>query len=109
MAGVVTSIVAVWYERLDARLAASLISDVRTRLFDHVQNLPTAFFQRTKRGEILSRFSVDMSAIEGTVKGFATTAILPLFELIAGIITERGVVRPVNAATVRKTVTGSGP
>ena len=86
MAGIVTSIVAIWYERLDARLAASLISDVRTRLFDHVQNLPTAFFQRTKRGEILSRFSVDMSAIEGTVKGFATTAALPLFELIAGII-----------------------
>ena len=86
VAGIVTSIVAIWYERLDARLAASLISDVRTRLFDHVQNLPTAFFQRTKRGEILSRFSVDMSAIEGTVKGFATTAALPLFELIAGII-----------------------
>jgi ATP-binding cassette, subfamily B, bacterial len=86
VAGIVTSIVAIWYERLDARLAASLISDVRTRLFDHVQNLPTAFFQRTKRGEILSRFSIDMSAIEGTVKGFATTAVLPLFELIAGII-----------------------
>ncbi len=86
VAGVVTSIVAIWYERLDARLAASLISDVRTRLFDHVQNLPAAFFQRTKRGEILSRFSVDMSAIEGTVKGFANTAALPFFELIAGII-----------------------
>ena len=86
VAGVVTSIVAIWYERLDARLAASLISDVRTRLFDHVQNLPAAFFQRTKRGEILSRFSVDMAAIEGTVKGFANTAALPFLELIAGII-----------------------
>src|SRR6202022_3010702 len=29
-AGIFTSIVAVWYERWDARLAASLISDVRT-------------------------------------------------------------------------------
>ncbi len=86
VAGVITSIVAVWYERWDARLAAALISDVRTRLFDHVQNLPAAFFARTKRGEILSRFSVDMAALEGTIKAFANTAALPFFELIAGII-----------------------
>jgi ATP-binding cassette, subfamily B, bacterial len=86
VAGIVTSIVAVWYEWWDARLAASLISDVRTRLFEHLQNLPAAFFQRTKRGEILSRFSVDMAAFEGAVKGFSSYAALPLFELIAGVI-----------------------
>src|SRR3974390_991598 len=57
VAGIFTSIVAVWYERWDARLAAALISDVRTRLFDHVQNLPAGYFARTRRGEILSRFS----------------------------------------------------
>ena len=85
-AGIFTSIVAVWYERWDARLAAALISDVRTRLFDHIQNLPSAYFARTKRGEILSRFSVDLSAFEGSIKIFASTAILPLFELIAGIV-----------------------
>jgi ATP-binding cassette subfamily B protein len=86
VAGVITSIVAIWYERWDARLAAAMLSDVRTRLFDHLQNLPAAFFQRTKRGEILSRFSVDMSAFEGSVKGFASYAALPFLELIAGII-----------------------
>lgn len=85
-AGIFTSIIAVWYERWDAQLAAFLISDVRKRIFEHVQNLPAAFFQRTKRGEILSRFSVDMSAFEGSIKGFANSAALPFFELIAGII-----------------------
>ena len=84
--GIFTSIVAVWYERWDARLAAALISDVRTRLFDHVQNLPAGYFARTRRGEILSRFSVDLSAFEGAVKSFANSAALPFFELIAGII-----------------------
>ena len=44
-AGIFTSIVAVWYERWDAKLAASLISDVRTRLFEHVQNLPSAYLR----------------------------------------------------------------
>jgi len=86
VAGIITSVVAIWYERWGARLAAALISDVRRLLFDHVQNLPAAFFARTKRGEILSRFSVDMSAFEGAVEAFADTAALPLFELIAGII-----------------------
>ena len=86
VAGIITSIVAVWYELWDARLAASVISDVRSRLFEHVQNLPSAYFGRTKRGEILSRFSIDLSAFEGAIKSFANSAALPFFELIAGII-----------------------
>jgi ATP-binding cassette, subfamily B, bacterial len=85
-AGIVTSIIAVWYERWDARLAACIISDVRTRLFGHVQNLPSAYFARTRRGEILSRFSIDLSAFEGSIKSFANSAALPFLELIAGII-----------------------
>ena len=85
VAGIITSIVAVWYERWDARLAAATISDVRARLFDHVQNLPAAFFGRTKRGEILARFSVDMAGYESSVKTFANSALLPFLELIAGI------------------------
>ncbi|KJC62156.1 multidrug ABC transporter ATPase [Bradyrhizobium sp. LTSPM299] len=86
VAGIVTSIIAVWYERWDARLAAGIISDVRTRLFDHLQNLPSSYFARTKRGEILSRFSIDLAAFEGSVKSFANSAALPILELVAGII-----------------------
>jgi ATP-binding cassette subfamily B protein len=85
-AGIVTSIVAVWYERWDARLAACVIADVRSRLFEHVQNLPASYFARTKRGEILSRFSIDLSAFEGSIKSFANSATLPFLELIAGIV-----------------------
>jgi ATP-binding cassette subfamily B protein len=86
VAGIFTSIIAVWYEKWDASLAASLISDVRARLFDHVQDLPSAYFARTRRGEILSRFSVDLSAFEGAIKSFANAAALPFLELIAGIV-----------------------
>jgi ATP-binding cassette subfamily B protein len=86
VAGIITSIVAVWYERWDARLAAAIVGDVRTRLFDHVQRLPAGYFARTKRGEILSRFSIDMSAFEGVVEIMANTALLPFLELIAGVI-----------------------
>lgn len=85
-AGIITSIVAIWYELCDARTASGIIADVRTRMFDHVQNLPSAFFAKTKRGEILSRFSVDMAAYESAVKHCANGAILPFMELIAGIL-----------------------
>src|SRR6185369_2716690 len=73
VAGIVTSIIAAWYERWDARLAASVIADVRTRLFEHVHNLPSAYCARTKSGEILSRFSIDHSAFEGSIKSFANS------------------------------------
>jgi ATP-binding cassette subfamily B protein len=86
VAGIVTSIIAVWYERWDARLAAGIIADVRSRLFEHVQSLPASYFARTKRGEILSRFSIDLAAYESSVKTFANSAALPFLELIAGII-----------------------
>ncbi len=86
VAGILTSIIAVWYERWDARLAASIIADVRSNLFEHVQNLPASYFARTKRGEILSRFSIDLSAFEGSIKSFANSAVLPFLELFAGII-----------------------
>lgn len=85
-AGIITSIVAIWYELWDARTASGVISDIRAKLFDHVQNLPSAFFAKTKRGEILSRFSVDMAAYEGAVKHVANGALLPFMELVAGII-----------------------
>src|SRR5436190_8070416 len=85
VAGILTSIVAVWYERWDARLAACIIADVRSNLFEHVQNLPASYFARTKRGEILSRFAIDLPAFENSVKTFANSAALPGLELIAGI------------------------
>lgn len=85
VAGIVTSIVAIWYERWDAKLASSVVSDVRQRLFEHVQSLPASYFARTKRGEILSRFSVDMAGFESSIKHVANGALLPFFELIAGI------------------------
>ena len=86
VAGIVTSLISIWYERWDAWLSASIISDVREKLFGHVQNLPSSFFSRTKRGEILSRFSVDLAAFEGAMQTLANSAILPALELIAGLI-----------------------
>ena len=86
VAGLITSIVAIWYEWQDAKVSSAITADVRKSLFDHVQTLPHAYYGRTKKGEILSRFSNDMVTFEESVVHVANWGILPLLELIAGLV-----------------------
>jgi ATP-binding cassette subfamily B protein len=83
--GLLVSAVAIAYERLDARVGAAIVADIRERLFLHVQDLPTAFHAGTRAGEVLARFSVDMATLEQSVLNAANWAALPMAELIAGL------------------------
>jgi len=69
VAGIVTSIIAVCNERWDAR-CCGVISDVGHGC-SSTSRPASAYFARTKRGEILSRFSIDLSAFEGSIKSFS--------------------------------------
>ena len=51
VAGIITSIVAIWYERWDARLAASIISSAREIGRWQFLHMAEQFFARTKRGD----------------------------------------------------------
>lgn len=84
-AGLITSIVAIWYEWQDAKVTSAISAGVRRRLFDHIQNLPISFYNRTKKGQVLSRFSNDMISYEEAVTNFANWGLLPLLELVAGV------------------------
>jgi ATP-binding cassette subfamily B protein len=86
VAGAITSITAVWYERRDAEVTSTVIADVRRDLFAHIQLLPTAYFARASRGDMLSRFSIDMAAYQDAIRHLANTGALPLFELVAGLL-----------------------
>jgi ATP-binding cassette subfamily B protein len=85
IAGLITSVTAVWYERKDAAVTASIMADVRRRMFRHVQNLTMDYFARTRTGEIVSRFSSDLTTLEGSVVRAVSWAILPLLELVTGL------------------------
>ncbi len=85
-AGIITSLTAIWYERKDADVSAEIIGDIRQRLFEHIQTLSVGFYHRVKKGEVLSRFSVDMAALEEVVLHAANWGLLPLMELTAGVI-----------------------
>ena len=56
---------------LAVRIGQSLILDLRTALFDHVQRMPIGFFTRAQTGAVVSRLSTDVVGAEGTVTTLA--------------------------------------
>ncbi len=53
-----------------SRIGEGLIFDLRTRVFDHVQQMPIAFFTRTQTGALVSRLNND---VIGAQRAFTTT------------------------------------
>jgi ATP-binding cassette, subfamily B, bacterial len=86
VAGIITSIAAIWYEKKDALVTSAIMADVHMRLFKYIQNLPVSFYSKTKKGALLSRFSNDMNTLEMSVIYSANWFVLPLMELMAGLV-----------------------
>lgn len=59
-----------WARLLSARIGEGLILDLRTAVFDHVQRMPIAFFNRTRTGALVSRLNND---VIGAQRAFSTT------------------------------------
>lgn len=55
---------------LSSNLGESLILDLRTAVFDHVQRMPVAFFTRTRTGALVSRLNND---VIGAQRAFSNT------------------------------------
>ncbi len=55
---------------LSARIGETLILDLRTEVFDHVQRMPIAFFTRTRTGALVSRLNND---VIGAQRAFSDT------------------------------------
>jgi ATP-binding cassette subfamily B protein len=57
---------------LSSRIGEGLIYDLRTKLYEHVQGMPLAFFTRTQTGSLLSRLSNDVLGAQQAVGTVAT-------------------------------------
>ena len=55
---------------LSSRVGEGLIYDLRTAVFDHVQTMPIAFFNRTRTGALVSRLNTD---VIGAQRAFSNT------------------------------------
>jgi len=49
-----------WQRYISARVGEGLIYDMRTKIFDHFQSMPLAFFSRTQSGALISRINTDV-------------------------------------------------
>jgi len=47
-----------------AKTGIAVVNDLRSMMFAKIQNLPTDYFSRKASGDIVSRFSVDLAALE---------------------------------------------
>src|SRR5699024_4221253 len=55
---------------LSSRIGEGLIFDLRTAVYDHVQTMPIAFFNRTRTGALVSRLNTD---VIGAQRAFSNT------------------------------------
>ncbi len=70
---------------LSATIGEGLILDLRTAVFDHVQQMPVAFFTRTRTGALVSRLNNDVigaqRAFSDTLSGVAGNLVTLLLTL----------------------------
>ncbi len=50
---------------LSAKIGTSIVLSLRTKLFEHIQQMPLAFFTRTQTGALVSRLNNDVSGAQG--------------------------------------------
>ena len=55
--------------------AVRTITDIRCRLFEHLMSLDLAFFSRMSTGELFSRISSDIAALQTTITGSLSIAV----------------------------------
>jgi ATP-binding cassette subfamily B protein len=78
-----------YYSRVGMALSATrIITDIRARLFSHLQQLSLNFYNKAKSGDLVTRFTYDVERLRDT----AVTALLPLIANLLTIIAMFGVI-----------------
>jgi ATP-binding cassette subfamily B protein len=67
---IVSSAVTLGQRWFSARIGEGLVYDLRTSVFDHVQQMPVAFFSRTQTGALIQRLNGD---VLGAQQAFTST------------------------------------
>ena len=83
---VVTGVIGVWQTLLSNQVGQSVMHDLRTQVYRHLQRLSLAFFTRTRTGEVQSRIANDIGGIETVVTSTATSVLSNVTTVIATIV-----------------------
>ncbi len=70
-----------------ARIGEGLIFDLRTRVFDHVQRMPVAFFTRTQTGSLVSRLNSDVVGAQQAFTSTLSSVVSNVVSLVLVLVT----------------------
>jgi ATP-binding cassette subfamily B multidrug efflux pump len=70
------------YGYLAATVAHGVLSDLRTRLFAHLQRLPTSFFDRVPIGDVISRCTADVETLDTVFSSGVAVLLAHLVRLV---------------------------
>ena len=82
----VASLASLQRGRLYAHLHSQIISDIRFQLFHKIQTLPASFFRDARMGQLLSRFSNDLSAVDQMLSMAVTWGLMPGLDSFVGTL-----------------------
>jgi ATP-binding cassette subfamily B protein len=83
---IVTGVIGVWQTLLSNQVGQSVMHDLRTKVYRHLQRLSLAFFTRTRTGEVQSRIANDIGGIENVVTSTATSVLSNVTTVLATVI-----------------------
>jgi ATP-binding cassette, subfamily B, bacterial len=61
--GVLDAALGILQTSLSAKVGSAIVLSLRSRLFQHIQTMPLAFFARTQTGALVSRLSTDAAGV----------------------------------------------
>jgi ATP-binding cassette subfamily B protein len=70
---IVSGLVGVVQQSLNARVSQGIVYDIRDQLFRHLQRMGLGFFTATRSGEIVSRVNNDVEAVRSVATGTIVT------------------------------------
>ena len=83
---IVTGAIGVWQTLLTNQVGQSVMHDLRTQVYRHLQRLSLAFFTRTRTGEVQSRIANDIGGIETVVTSTATSVLSNVTTVLATVV-----------------------
>lgn len=77
------SLIQRWYA---AKVSESMIYDLRTEVFDHVQRQPIAFFTRAQTGALISRLNTDVIEAQQAATSLLTTVLSSVLSVLLALV-----------------------
>ncbi|MFF5435127.1 ABC transporter ATP-binding protein [Streptomyces griseofuscus] len=86
LASITGSAISVLESYISTSVGQRVMHDLRSQIYAHLQELPLAFFTKTRTGEVQSRIANDIGAMQATVTSTVSSLVSSLTTVIASLI-----------------------